>query len=70
MTPFTIILVLFFYFLHRRVRLLQHHLEEVQFSYQSANVKHGKRWEHFVPFMEDFSKVATAREFCFHWDAY
>ncbi len=71
MTPFILLLLLFLfsliliYFLYRRVLLLQQQLEEVQFSYQSANVKHGKRWEQFAPFMDSFSQVANKENFSF-----
>ncbi len=55
------LLVLFVYlFIHyrRRFRALEH-------EHRSMYVKHGKSWEHFVPFMQEFEKVANRENFVF-----
>ena len=42
----------------QKIKLLESAQEELRFDIRSANVKHGKAWEHFVPFMPEFEKIA------------
>ena len=59
-----LLLLLLWYSLSRYKRLEQR-FSDLEFSYRSTNVKHGQHWEQFVPFMEDFSKVASRENFVF-----
>ncbi|MDO8556242.1 MAG: Holliday junction resolvase-like protein [Nanoarchaeota archaeon] len=45
------IFTLTFYYLYTRQR---QYLEQLHSDYRSMYVKHGKNWEHFAPFMNDF----------------
>jgi predicted Holliday junction resolvase-like endonuclease len=40
-------------------------LDEVTFKLRSQSVKHGKSWEHFVPFTKEFEKIANKENFVF-----
>ena len=60
-----LLLLLVLFFLFRRLLFLQKAYQEIQFTYRSSNVKHGQHWEHFVPFMDEFSKVAQRENFVF-----
>ena len=62
-----IIALLFIFVLYYRKKLQQlaTQLEELQFEHRSQRVKHGKNWEHFVPFMDNFEKVADKGNFTF-----
>lgn len=44
---------------------LRRNIQLKQFKIQSANVKHGKSWEQFVPFMPEFEKIASKDNFMF-----
>ncbi len=44
-------LLFLYYSLYTRQRQL---LTQLNTDYRSMNVKHGKHWEHFVPFMDNF----------------
>ena len=43
----------------KKNELLEQKHAELTFSHKSALVKHGKNWEHFVPLMEEFKKIAN-----------
>lgn len=60
-----VILFAIAFFLSFYLRRAQRQLEAMTFQYQSANVKHGKRWEQFAPFMDSFSQVADREKFVF-----
>ncbi|MFH1592854.1 MAG: Holliday junction resolvase-like protein [Candidatus Woesearchaeota archaeon] len=52
-----ILLIIFIYLysrLRRKVFELKEGHERLKFDYKSMNVKHGKHFESFVPFMEDY----------------
>lgn len=53
---FLLVIILFFLYNSTRKKLIEleeiHH--QVQFDLRSTRVKHGKSWEHFVPFMENY----------------
>ena len=57
-----IALVLFLLYLwlsaRKEVNEALRHRDEIQHDFRSANVKHGKAWENFVPFMPEFEKIA------------
>lgn len=44
---------------------LKKKLEGLEFQQRSTVVKHGKNWEHFVPLMEDFEKIAKKEDSIF-----
>ena len=59
-----LLLALFlFYFL--RYQNLYRQYSTLEFTHRSSNVKHGQHWEHFVPFMDEFAKVAQRENFVF-----
>jgi len=68
-TLFLLILVVILFaialFLFSYLRRVQRRLQETRFTYQSTAVKHGQHWEQFVPFMDDFTKVAQRENFVF-----
>ncbi len=51
-----IVLILLFMYLNlrKKFRKLNEVNEGLMFELRSTRVKHGKNWEHFIPFMEDF----------------
>ena len=55
-------LFLFYFFRYQKLYQQYHSLE---FTYRSTAVKHGQHWEQFVPFMDDFAKVAQRENFVF-----
>lgn len=44
---------------------LKDRIKEIEFQQRSTVVKHGKNWEHFVPLMEDFEKIAKREDSIF-----
>lgn len=60
-----VVLLFLLSLLYRRFVMLQEKYTDLEFTYKSTAVKHGQHWEQFVPFMEDFSKVATKENFVF-----
>ena len=48
------ILLIAVIFLAKKVNILNSKISEIEFSYRSMHVKHGKNWEHFAPFMDKF----------------
>lgn len=60
-----ILLFAIVFLLFSSLRRAQKKLQEMTFTYQSAAVKHGKRWEQFAPFMDSFSQVADREKFVF-----
>ncbi|MBS3142360.1 endonuclease [Candidatus Woesearchaeota archaeon] len=55
-----ILILLIMYVAH-----LRRNIQLKQFKLQSANVRHGKSWEQFVPFMPEFEKIASKDNFMF-----
>ena len=55
-----LILILIYLLINARRKLnaLSESHAGLQHDLRSANVKHGKAWEHFVPFMPEFEKIA------------
>ena len=51
---FLLILILVIYFLIKKIKSLSEINSQLQFDYKSMNVKHGKHFESFVPFMENY----------------
>lgn len=64
---FGILLLLLFlvFFYAQRYRRLEERFTALEFTYRSKNVQHGQHWEQFVPFMDDFAKVAGRENFVF-----
>lgn len=65
---FLILVILLFaivFFLFSYLRRVQKRLQDMTFTYQSALVKHGKRWEQFAPFTDSFNQVADREKFVF-----
>jgi predicted Holliday junction resolvase-like endonuclease len=52
----TIAFILFFIVLHlfKENKLLKEEMAKLQHSKKSVEVRHGKTWEEFVPFLNDF----------------
>lgn len=48
------ILLLFLIYFIKRTSKLTERLSKISFDKKSTEVKHGKAWEEFVPFLEDF----------------
>ncbi len=44
---------------------LKKKVEELEFQQRSTVVKHGRNWEHFVPLMDDFEKIAKKEDSIF-----
>jgi predicted Holliday junction resolvase-like endonuclease len=61
----TILLILFILYYRNKLSNFQKQLEELQFAHRSQSVKHGKNWEHFVPFMKNFEEIANKDNFVF-----
>jgi len=51
---FLIIFVYLYFSLRKKVVYLQKTHEDLKFDYKSMYVKHGKHFESFVPFMDDY----------------
>ncbi len=60
-----LLLVLVLIALIRYVFFLRKRISELRFSIRSQSVKHGKNWENFVPFMNEFRKYADKNNFVF-----
>jgi len=60
-----LLLLLFIFYYRKKLNTFQKQLEELQFANRSQSVKHGKNWEHFVPFMKDFEEIADKNNFVF-----
>lgn len=60
-----IILILIVYILFKYTSKLKKKLKQKEFDYKSTVVKHGKNWENFVPFMQDFKQIANKDNFVF-----
>lgn len=62
-----ITIILFFLYLLTKKELeeLKKIHGELTFKLKSTQVKHGKSWEHFVPFMAEFEKIANKDNFTF-----
>ncbi len=59
------LLVLMLIALMRYVFFLKKRISELRFSIRSQSIKHGKNWENFVPFMDEFKKYAEKDNFVF-----
>ncbi len=68
-TIILLLLLLFFvlmYFITRKqLKKLEGIYAELDFKHRSIQVKHGKAWEDFVPFMPEFEKIANKDNFVF-----
>lgn len=62
-----VVLMILFYllFFRRKIAALQEKINELQFNLRSKAVLHGKNWEQFVPFMQEFEKIAKKENFTF-----
>ena len=58
-------ILVFYLFVAKKLSRMHAELEDAKFSYKSMYVKHGKSWEHFVPFMQEFEQVANKDNFVF-----
>ena len=57
-TTITIIIAITIYYIgKRKYELIKQQLKEVTKNYRSTLVKHGKTWEHFIPFTKEFQKI-------------
>ena len=63
----SIILILLFVIslLIRRIHTEKSRQLSLQKDYQSLYIKHGKAWEHFVPFTPNFERIASKENFRF-----
>ncbi len=53
-----LILVYLLVRVQNKINQLSSEHESLKHDLRSANIKHGKHWENFVPFMPEFEKVA------------
>jgi len=60
-----ILLAIIIYVLYSKLREKNAALGELEHDHKSLFVKHGKAWEHFVPFTDDFAKIANKENFRF-----
>lgn len=60
-----VVLLFILYLVYRRLVSSQEKYTDLEFIYKSTAVKHGQHWEQFVPFMDDFAKVAQRENFVF-----
>ena len=50
---FVVLLILLILFVYLYLRIKKR-LNDLEFNYKSLYVKHGKNWENFVPFMDNY----------------
>ena len=60
-----ILLAIIIYILYSRLKAESSVLSDLEHDHKSMFVKHGKAWEHFVPFTSDFEKIASKENFRF-----
>ena len=60
-----IILALIIFFLIKTLLAIRKELRELKSKYKSKAVLHGTHWENFVPFTEEFEKIASKENACF-----
>ena len=60
-----LMILIYYLFIAKKLGRMRAELEDAKFSYKSMYVKHGKSWEHFVPFMPEFEQVANKDNFVF-----
>jgi len=60
-----VILSIVIYALYSKLKTETSALGELEHDHKSMFVKHGKAWEHFVPFTQDFEKIANKENFRF-----
>ena len=60
-----LMILIYYLFIAKKLGRMRAELEDAKFSYKSMYVKHGKSWEHFVPFMQEFEQVANKDNFVF-----
>jgi len=60
-----ILLAVIIYILYSKLKEERSALGELEHDHKSMYVKHGKAWEHFVPFTSDFEKIAGKENFRF-----
>ncbi len=53
-----IFLIIIIYLLFKKMALIREELAELKSKYKSKAVLHGSHWENFVPFTEQFEKIA------------
>ncbi len=62
----TALLCILLYFYERKRRQeMEERCEEVLSQHRSTLVKHGQKWEHFVPFMAQFEEIGNKENFVF-----
>ena len=54
-----------YYITKRKLDLVLDSYSGLHHDYLSKAVKHGRNWEQFAPFMEEFSKISNKENFCF-----
>ena len=59
------VLVFFLLYYRKKLKKIESQLDELTFAKRSQQVKHGKNWEHFVPFMKNFAKACEKDNFVF-----
>ena len=67
---YVLLIIIFFltislFLLISQIILLSRQNKKLKFDYQSTNIKHGKSFEHFVPFTPEFNKIADKNNFTF-----
>jgi predicted Holliday junction resolvase-like endonuclease len=60
---FSLLLLVFVFFLYKKAVSLQNELRELQFSKDSQSVKYGKMAEQWIPFLERFPHAAERFRF-------
>ena len=62
----SIIILIFLYLMTKKeLEELKRIHKELDFKLRSTQVKHGKAWEDFVPFMPEFERIANKDNFTF-----
>ena len=59
------VLIIILFVLTNHITSLIKQNKKLKFDYQSKNVKHGKSFEHFVPFTPEFEQIADKNNFTF-----
>ncbi len=57
--------ILLYLYERKRRRKEEKRCEEILSQHRSTLVKHGQKWEHFVPFMTQFEEVGNKENFVF-----
>ena len=60
-----IVLIIILFLLVNQIINLAKQNKKLRFDFQSISVKHGKSFEHFVPFTPEFRKIADKNNFTF-----